>query len=135
MCRYEPLGSLLVADDQPNDATAPTNTFDEEAREFLNLVADSIVAVLHEPTALGLAESEAVEMASAFLDDALETLRSVLFSLSGNDSCRSQLVFFATGCRDSENHRESDLISGGAKSSPSVLILLACRSHLCPTAL
>ena len=46
----------------------------DDSRQFLLLAADAIVAVLHEPDELGLSESEAIEFATRFLDEALAVL-------------------------------------------------------------
>jgi hypothetical protein len=89
MCHYETLKSVLVTrgHSQPvTDDDQPESAGTENSRELLEIAADTIIAVFHEPAELGLSENQAIEMATGILDEALNILSEVSpapFKVSG----------------------------------------------------
>ncbi len=74
MCLFKRFEVVAVPEPSPGIDRAEPGMSQDDSRQFLLLAADAIVAVLHEPDELGLSETEAIEFATRFLDEALALL-------------------------------------------------------------
>lgn len=80
MCRFEKFKSAFATRDSFQPATGDDESSligPDNSRKLLEIAADTIIAVLYEPTELGLSEAQAIEMATGVLEEALDILARV----------------------------------------------------------